>query len=70
MEQIRTPSRLASPSVEPSPLASCSSLIDDPERPRKIARIRRAIKSGRYHVESSDIAAKLIEHMYRLQPGH
>lgn len=69
MEQIRTLNRLASPPVEPSPLASSSGFMGDPERSRKIARIRCAVKSGRYHVESSDVAAKLIEHMFRLQPG-
>lgn|GEM_PF-4187211 len=69
MEQIRARNRLSSPPIESSPLASYSGLSGDPERSRKIARIRRAVKSGRYHIESSDVAAKLIEHMFRPQPG-
>ena len=63
MEQIRARNRQQSPPAEPSRSAGRSVLSGDLERARKIARIRRAVTAGRYRVESSDIAGKLIEHM-------
>jgi anti-sigma28 factor (negative regulator of flagellin synthesis) len=38
----------------------------DPERLKKIEKLKQAVADGTYHVSAEDVARKLIEHM--LQP--
>jgi hypothetical protein len=38
----------------------------DPERLKKVEKLKRAVADGTYHVSAEDLAGKLIDHM--LQP--
>jgi flagellar biosynthesis anti-sigma factor FlgM len=59
-----SPAGAASPQASlPSPsLASDDDAIDD-VRLEKIARIKKALEDGTYHVSNEEVARKLIEHM-------
>jgi anti-sigma28 factor (negative regulator of flagellin synthesis) len=41
----------------------------DPERLRKIERLKQAVADGTYHVSAEDLARKLIEHMLQPKTG-